>query len=76
MKIKELIDRLSKEDPEMRVVVDGYETGFDEVEKCILVEIVPNTSKDNKHWEGEFNRVYKDETASGVEVALFLPRKS
>lgn len=76
MKVKELINLLSKENPELRVVVDGYETGFDEVEKCILVEMSPNTGKNDKHWEGEFNKVYKDDIASNVEVALFLPRKS
>ena len=36
MKVKELIQRLESEDPNMRVVIQGYEQGYDEVK---IVEV-------------------------------------
>jgi hypothetical protein len=74
MTVKELIDRLSVEDHHMRVVVQGYETGYDELEKIRFVQISPNLSKEEKKWEGEF-----DEAAlvtEDTEVALCFFRKS
>ena len=32
MKVRELIERLALEDPNMRVVMQGYEQGYDEGE--------------------------------------------
>lgn len=75
MTVKELIEKLSQEDPNKRVVVNGYETGFDEVDKILQVKIVPNINKDDKHWEGEFDEVYKKHSEQSFEVALCLPRK-
>jgi hypothetical protein len=72
MTVKELIDRLSFEDPNKRIVVDGYESGYDEVEKIILVNIQPNLSVSEKDWEGEFEFTSEKDS----EVAILLPRKS
>lgn len=73
MKVKELIKRLSTEDPEMRVVVQGYEGGYDEVDSTHLVPITKNKHKQDKWWDGEFLEVVADDAD---EVALLLPRKS
>jgi len=79
MKVKELIKFLETYDPEMRVVVNGYESGYDEVTKLYQVGIEPNPrvveydSEINAHWEGEFNEVVAEDSD---EVALLLPRKS
>ena len=73
MKVKELIKFLETYDPEMRVVVDGYESGFDEVTKLYQVGIEPNPKAAEKYWEGEFNEVVVDDSD---EAALLLPRKS
>jgi hypothetical protein len=78
MTVKELINRLKDEDPDMRVVVDGYESGFDEFEKMFQVFMKPNPrkndpEKDDKWWEGEFKETTDDEA---TEIALLLPRKS
>jgi len=72
MTVKELIERLSLEDPNKRIVVDGYESGYDEVEKIILVNIQPNLSVSEKDWEGEFEFTSEKDS----EVAILLPRKS
>jgi hypothetical protein len=73
MKVKELIEKLSQEDPEMRVVVTGYECGYDELEELTKVGIAKNAKKEDKWWEGEFHETPKIEP---FETALLLPRKS
>lgn len=78
MKVKELIQILSQEDPEMRVVVDAYESGYDELDRLYQVEIARNPNADQKTWEGDFDEMstsYKI-TDQPVEIALCLPRKS
>lgn len=78
MKVKELIQKLSEYDPEMRVVVDGYECGYDEVDKIMTVRIKPNLKATEKDWEGEFEFVIDrdKEESRQLELALYLPRKS
>jgi hypothetical protein len=71
MKIKELIELLQKEDPETRVVVDGYESGYDEVCKISKVSIEPNPDngdceKDDRWWDGEFEFSKKE----NAEIAI------
>lgn len=69
MKVKELIEHLQLMQPEMRVVVDGYECGYDEVYCSRTAIVTPNST--HRHWEGEF----ADCEANG-ETVLLLPRKS
>jgi hypothetical protein len=73
MNVKTLINFLQKEDPEMRVVVNGYEGGYDEVEQTFKVSIIKNQHKQDKWWDGEFLDTIKEKEE---EVALLLPRKS
>ena len=75
MKVKELVARLATEDPEMRIVVDGYECGYDELDVVCFTKIKPNLNKEDKGWEGEFDEVV-DSHKSDTEVALYFPRKS
>ncbi len=77
MKVKELIDKLLSYNPDWRVVVDGYESGYDEVCSITEVPIVPNShkndsEKDDAWWDGEF-KYSKNQDA---EIAILLPRKS
>jgi hypothetical protein len=76
MKVKELIEKLSSQDPELRVVVNGYECGFDEIDKICLIKMILNPNKGEKHWEGEFDEVYGEGSSEEVEAALCFPRKS
>jgi hypothetical protein len=76
MNVKELIEILSKQDPEKRIVVDGYEGGFDELDEIKYKCITPNPDKnDDKWWLGEFEECIKDPN-SDEEIAILLPRKS
>lgn len=77
MKVKDLITLLEKEDPNKRVVVNGYEGGFDEVKEFKHVCISPNPDKlkdpSKLWWMGDFEEcIY----AEGEEIALLIPRKS
>lgn len=73
MTVEELIKHLSSQDPLLRVVVQGYEGGYDEVESTPLVPIAKNKHKQDKWWDGEFLEVVVDDAD---EIALLLPRKS
>jgi len=75
MRVKELIEHLTTQDPEMRVVVNGYETGYDELENVYTVKITPNPKADIKIWEGDFDEVSKN-SYEPSETALCFPRKS
>ena len=44
MKIKELIEVLSQLDPELLVVVHGYEGGVNEVDRCDVYDIELNVN--------------------------------
>ena len=73
MKVKELIELLNTEDPEMTVVVTGYECGYDELEEVIKVGLAKNSNKKDKWWEGEFHEALINHSE---QVALLFPRKS
>ena len=53
MSVYELIRLLEKHPPDLRVVVNGYEEGYDdlEMEHLSVVEIALNTGK--HRWEGQ-----------------------
>ena len=70
MTVKELIDQLASEDPNMRVVIQGYEQGYDEVHELEYAHIVQSTDKHRPWWNGEFNQT----TDKSSEKALLFPR--
>ncbi len=52
MTVAELIEKLKAENPSARVVVRGYEDGFDDIDGIERIAIVPNAEA--KEWEGTF----------------------
>lgn len=55
MKVKELIEELSKQDPELCVLVRGYESGYNHTNFIEKSFVIPNPMKKiNYWWEGEF----------------------
>lgn len=75
MKIKELIESLSKLNPEALVVVNGYEGGFEQPEPPRELFICHNQEKDHQGnlpwWEGEYQETYDKQATA----AVLLPRK-
>jgi len=71
MNAKELIEILSKVPPDSRIVVDGWERGYNEADHIEYVRITTNENKTTPwHFEiGDF-RVADDEEAS--EIAIFI----
>ncbi len=66
MKVKKLIELLSKEDPEMQVFVNGYEGGYD-VPKIRHKQVKKNP--DHYEWEGSYDGVYPVKKINAVIVS-------
>ena len=74
MTVAELIRLLETHPPDLRVVVDGYEEGYDDLsaERLQVVRIGLNTGK--RRWEGQHDdtRNLSAEKLAGAEVAEAL----
>lgn len=68
MNVCELIERLRSYDPNARVVVTGYESGYDDIFEIKLITIAPVV--DVEEWEGEFDDSDDGETAVYLRRAL------
>jgi hypothetical protein len=70
MTVKELIEKLSSHDPDMMVVVDGYEEGYDDP-RVNTVEIILDVNWDGEkkptHWSGRHEYAYEDEKSAGFK---------
>ena len=70
MKVKELIELLQEQDPELIVVVDGYEGGYAPVRTATLLPLKLNV---NKEWYyGSHEEPQEHETPDCI--AVYLPR--
>jgi len=69
VKVRKLIEELSKLDPELMVVVRGYEDGVDEVVKCELCNIELDVNKGIWYY-GKHNVVSEisDKTVKAVQL--------
>jgi hypothetical protein len=69
MKVHELIEQLSKLDPELPVVTDGYEQDFNEVDTFTVISVVPATEK--VWWGGDY-KVADDWTVAVSTPAAYV----
>jgi ABC-type Fe3+-hydroxamate transport system substrate-binding protein len=76
MKVKELIEQLQKFDPEQIVVVDGYETGYDEVKETHLIENLKKLPDNKAYYDGEFQEATALTWSHDVIQAVYIPRSS
>lgn len=88
MKVRELIEQLQQFDPEMMVVVDGYEGGADDIKTVDTARIALDYNKGSWYYgKHEFTSVGLDEaeifSAGGATIdndqytivtAVYLPR--
>jgi uncharacterized coiled-coil DUF342 family protein len=66
MKIKELIEQLKKYDPEMLVVVNGYEGGRDDIN--IIKEEILIEEENNSWYDGKYS--YFEEKSHNLDHAV------
>jgi hypothetical protein len=76
MKVKELIEHLQKFDPEQIVLVDGYETGFDEVHHVQYIAGLSKSPEDKPYYDGEYHKMGSLSKESDNISAVYLPRSS
>ncbi len=76
MKVKELIKALLKHDPEAEVMVDGYESGVNDVRKVVPIIAYKNANRPS--WFGRYSEATPDPeyTPEGAQAinAVYLPR--
>ena len=79
MTVKELVELLGKYPDDLRVVVNGYEDGYDDLslERISIIKIQLDTQIHN--WEGQHSDVYDSEKeisddAEIVEALVFRRR--
>ena len=73
--VNDLIEVLAKYPPDMRVVVNGYEAGFDNLHVSSLQTISIRTKPDHAEWEGENEEAWLNPGANEFS-AVCLARKS
>ena len=76
MKVKELIEELQKFDPETIVVVDGYETGFDEIKEVHLIDKLKKLPPEKAYYDGEYQEAGLLTWNHDLVSAVYLPRSS
>ncbi len=75
MTVEELITQLKVLPPETPVLVEGYETGFDETVDLKPKEVV--RYRNAQEWDGEYQAPYRfsDPEASVVQAVLIRGRR-
>jgi hypothetical protein len=77
MNVAELIEKLSEFDPAMRVVVNGYETGFNVVNSLRVMTVQPwqptICNDEREDYEGELRQCKEGEQG---EQVVWFPRNS
>ena len=76
MKIKELIKILSQYPQDLEILVNGYESGFDEISKTRIKKIKLKKVDNPNDYDGEFEEVDFVKNNNPEFEAITLLRKS
>jgi ABC-type Fe3+-hydroxamate transport system substrate-binding protein len=76
MKVKELIEILKKHDPEDIVVVDGYESGYDELKEVEYIAGLTKLPENKAYYDGEYQNARPISWLQDIKTAVYLPRSS
>ena len=68
MTVKELTEMLKKHPPDMEVMVESYEEGFD---PATDIKVIPVSKKENKEW---YKGVYEENPKSDKKALLIQSR--
>jgi len=79
MNVQQLIEELQKYPPEIRVIVDGYEGGYSDLESLKTKQIRLNVrDKDEwrmgRHDDADYPLEFAANKDGAIETALLLPR--
>lgn len=75
MTAAELIERLKTLPPESKVLVQGYETGYDDIVDLKALDVV--RYRNAQEWDGEYSTVDKftGERGKAIPVTVILGRR-
>lgn len=76
MEIKKLIEILQKYPPEIQVMVDGYEGGYDKIEEKNIKKITVKKLDNHADYQGEFEDSELAKNQNPAFEALIFGRKS
>lgn len=76
MEIKKLIEILQKYPPQTKVMVDGYEGGYDEIEEKNIKKVTVQKLDNYANYQGEFEDLEIAKNQNPAFEALILGRKS
>lgn len=77
MTVGELIKELQRFEPEMPAMVQGYESGYDEIKEIrIITGLSYYPKQDNNWYDGEYQEVRSIDIQSDGISAVYLPRSS
>jgi CTP:phosphocholine cytidylyltransferase-like protein len=76
MKVKELIEQLQKHDPESIVIVDGYETGYDELKEVHYISGLKKLPENKAWYDGEYQKANSLSWLQDLTNAVYFPRSS
>ena len=71
MIVKELIQLLQNHDPDKKVLVRGYEGGYNEVTEIIPMDIFPHPQQ-KASYNGEYENTHYDKPPGAVTLAIEL----
>ena len=79
MNVRQLIEKLKEHPPEMRVIVDGYEGGYNDLESLKTTQIRLNVHDKDEWWTGrhddaDYPLKFVANKDGAIETALLLPR--
>jgi len=67
MKVKELIELLQKEDPELLVIGSGYDGGYRSINRIDKIQVIHK----DYHWGGDYSDA-EDDVGYIPEDAIFI----
>ena len=78
MNVQQLIEELQKYPPEMRVIVDGYEGGYSDLESLKTKQIRLNVHNKDEWWFGlhddaDYPLKLVADKDGAIETALLMP---
>ena len=76
MKIKELIKILEKFPPDLEIMVEGYEGGYEDIEDKRMRKLKLKKVDNHENWVGDYEEADLVKNSNPIFEAIILSRKS